>query len=481
MEHTSPLPLDETLEAITAQVWDAVRHLPRLRDHLYNDDDSTPVFLAATEEDVVRFREHAVPGLERPVEEAVTEAQDIFAFRAHVNHPRFLSAIPSPASPLSWLGDLLTSAFNTYSGVWQGGPGITTVEVTLVAWLAAQVGLPPSASGLFVSGGSMANLTAMAIARDQRLRDDERTRGVAYFSDQTHFCVPKVLRILGLFDGQMRTIPSDAKFRIDMVELEKAIITDKDQGLIPFLIVANCGTTNTGAIDPLNEIADLAHVHGMWMHVDGAYGASVALSNSYRSLLSGLERADSLAWDAHKWLFQTFGCAIVLVRDKVHLAQSFTTSAEYLRDITTGDDTPNLFNYGIELTRPARHMRLWFSLRVLGLDTFGRMIDHGFMLAATAEAELRKLPGWKITSPATLSIVTFRYCPEGMAHDAADQFNAAISSNAMQSNIAFIYTTRLRGRVNLRICSINPQTSRSDMQQIIKELHNIACKHILEQ
>jgi L-2,4-diaminobutyrate decarboxylase len=480
MEPIPPFLLDETLNSVTEQVWDAIRQLPLLRDQLYNGDNSTPILLKASKEDVARIREQAIPGLPRPVEEVFKEAQEIFAFRARVNHPRFLSFIPSPALPLSWLGDLMTSAFNAYSGAWDGGSGLVAIEVALVAWLAVQVGLPHSAGGLFVSGGSMANLTGMAVARDRRLREDERTRGVAYLSDQTHFCVPKVLRILGFFDNQMRTIPSDAMFRMDMVELEKAIIADKERGYVPFLIVANCGTTNTGAIDPLNEIADLAQKHGMWMHVDGAYGASVALSKSRRSLVGGLGRADSLAWDAHKWLFQTFGCAIVLVRDKVQLGQSFTTSSEFMRDIMMGDDTLNLFNYGVELTRPARHMRLWFSMQVLGLETFGQMIDYGFVLAEAAEDELRKSSHWEITSPATLGIVAFRYCPEDMTRDEHDRVNTAISSEAMAKNIAVIYTTQLHGRVNLRICCINPETRRSDIEELIRQLHNIASKHTLE-
>jgi glutamate/tyrosine decarboxylase-like PLP-dependent enzyme len=198
--------------------------------------------------------------------------------------------------------------------------GVAAIGVELIKWLAAQVGLPTEAGGLFVSGGSMANLTAMVVARDHRLKDHERAKGVAYFSDQSHFAVTRALKIIGLVDSQMRTIPSDSMFRMDMVELEKATTEYKAKGLAPFLVVANCGTTNVGAIDPLNEIANLARDQGMWMHVDGAYGASVALSKSHHSLLHELEHADNIAWDAHKWLLQTFGCAMVLVRDKVHLA-----------------------------------------------------------------------------------------------------------------------------------------------------------------
>lgn len=474
----APEDYNKTLESVAAQVRDAIGQLPHFGD--LNHDETSPIFRPASEDDLARIRELAVPTQHRTVKEVMGEMNDIYSFRMRVGHPRFLSAVPSVATPASWLGDILASAFNTFSGVWGGGPGIATIELELIAWLAAQIGLPSSAGGLFVSGGSVANLTAMAAARDQRLKQDDRSKGIIYFSDQTHFCVPKALRILGFFDNQMRRIPSDKNFCMDVAQLEEAIITDKSQGLVPFLIVANCGTTNTGAIDPLDEIADLAREHEMWMHVDGAYGASVALSGQYRSLVAGLKRADSVAWDAHKWLFQTFGCAITLVRDRIHLAQSFTLSAEYLQDIVSGDEQPNLFNYGIELTRPARHMRLWFSLRVLGADTIAQMIDHGFLVAAAAEAKLATLPHWKITSPARLSTITFRFCAEGMDESTADQVNSVISKEASQRNIAVIQTTQVHGRTSLRICSINPLTTVACVQQIIDQLHEIARKSALE-
>ncbi|KAL7929510.1 pyridoxal phosphate-dependent transferase [Trichoderma chlorosporum] len=467
----------KTLASISAQVRDATGQLPHFSD--LNHDEASSIHGPAGEEDLARIRKLAVPTQTRTVEEVISEMNDIYSFRTRVGHPRFLSAVPSVATPASWLGDSIASAFNAFSGVWLAGPGIATVEVELIAWLAAQVGLPSSAGGIFVSGGSVANLTAMTAARDQRLKQDDRSKGIIYFSDQTHFCVPKALRILGFFDYQMRKIPSDKNFYMDVAKLEETIIADKSQGLVPFLVIANCGTTNTGAIDPLDEIADLAHEHNLWMHADGAYGASVALSGQYRSLVAGLKRADSIAWDAHKWLFQTFGCAITLVRDKRHLAESFTLSAEYLQDHVSGDDQPNLFNYGIELTRPARHMRLWFSLRVLGVDTMAQMIDHGFLVAAAAEAKLATLQHWKITSPARLSTITFRFCPEGMDERIADQLNGIISRDALQQNITMIHTTQIHGQTSLRICSINPLTTVACMEQIIEQLHAIACKSAL--
>lgn len=220
----TPEDYTKTLESISAQVRDAIGQLPHFSD--LNHDETSPIFHPAGEEDLARIRELAVPTQTRTVEQVIGEMNDIYSFRTRVGHPRFLTAIPSVATPASWLGDILASAFNAFSGVWRGGPGIATIELELIAWLAAQIGLPSSAGGIFVSGGSVANLTAMTAARDQRLKQHDRSKGIIYFSDQTHFCVPKALRILGFFDNQMRKIPSDKKFCMDVAKLEEAIIAD---------------------------------------------------------------------------------------------------------------------------------------------------------------------------------------------------------------------------------------------------------------
>jgi L-2,4-diaminobutyrate decarboxylase len=466
----------KTIAEISKETWSLMQSLPSLLDQVYADGKNRSIVTVASAQQVARIKASAIPGTARPFEEVILEAQHIFQLSSQVQHPRFLSYIPSPVSPVSWMGDTLTSAFNVFSGSWDGGSGIASVEVALIAWLASQVGLPHSAGGLFVSGGSMAILTGLTVARDRTLKDDERIKGVAYMSDQTHFSVAKALRVLGFFDNQIRTIPSDSTFIMDIIELEKAILADEEKGLIPFAIVANFGSTNTGGIDPLDQIATLAQAHSMWLHVDGSYGASVSLSKSHRSLICGLDRADSISWDAHKWLFQTYGCGIVLVREKQHLSQSFSTTAEYVRDNVVDDETPNLWNYGIELTRPARHMRLWFTLQVLGLDAIGQMIDHGIMLAETAETELRKLPDWEICSPATMAIVNFRCCPPGWDELKLRELNSAISRDMISRNSAGIVTTVLRGKVCLRVCSISPLLKQSEMQQIVRDLDKTALK-----
>ena len=438
-----------------------------IRQKRLEEDD---VVDQASSEKALLRRESAIPGQPRPILEVLEQSFDIFSHPLRVDHPRSFSFIPSPVSPVSWLGDILTSSFNTLPASWFQASGPCAIEDALIKWLALRAGLPSSAGGLFVSGGSMANLTALMLARDRILKYDDRVKGAVYVSDQTHSSVAKGLRVLGFLDGQIRKVPTDGQFRMDALALREAIIEDFRVGLVPFAIVATCGTTNTGSIDPLHAIADVAHQHGLWMHVDGAYGATVSLSKSHQSLLDGLGHADSISWDAHKWLFQTYASSMILVRDRRHLVQSFANNAEYLRDAIDSEDSPNFWNYGLELTRPARAMKLWFSLQVLGLDAIGEMIDHGFVLAETAEAELRKLDAWGIVSPASMAILNFRYCPAGTSEEALDELNVAISKWTITRNVAAILTTSLRGRKVLRLCAIHLELSEQSMRSVIGNL-----------
>ena len=320
----------------------------------------------------------------------------------------------------------------------------------------------------------MANLTALMVARDQMLKSqEERMRGVIYVSDQTHLSVAKGLRVLGFIDSQIRKVSSDSSFRMDVRGLKEAVEADRAAGRLPFVVVASCGTTNTGSVDPLDSIADLCVAQNLWMHVDGAYGASVVLS-SHAHLASGLGRAHSLSWDAHKWLFQTYGCGIVLVRDRKHLLASFATDADYVRDAVANDEAPNFWGLGIELTRPARAMKLWFTMRVLGLEEIGRMIDHGVALGERAEEELRRLEGWEVLSGASLGIVVFRFVAEGKSEEELDELSIAISKRSLEENIAGALTTKLGGKTVLRISAISPELSLDGMSEVIRKMDEIA-------
>jgi glutamate/tyrosine decarboxylase-like PLP-dependent enzyme len=274
----------------------------------------------------------------------------------------------------------------------------------------------------------------------------------------------------------VRKIACDEAMRINTSLLRSAIENDKALGKIPFLIVGNAGTTNTGSVDPFTELAAIAKEHNLWLHADGAYGASALLCQSRRHVLGGLDLCDSLSWDAHKWLFQTYGCGMVLVRNRKLLTESFGTTAEYTQDAAeAGESLPNFWNYGPELTRPARAMKLWFSLQLLGLDAISEAIEHGFVLAEVAQSSLQRLPGWEILSPAQMGIVCFRYKPTGVSLSNLDELNMRISQAAIEKNLAAPLTTRIRGVLVLRICSIHPGLAIDEMVSIIEGLDEIAC------
>ncbi|KAF3005314.1 hypothetical protein E8E15_001224 [Penicillium rubens] len=429
-----------------------------------------------SQDEVNKLREMAVPGIARPIGEVLQDTNKILSYRLATAHPKFFSCIPSPVSWLSWLGDCATTAHNPFSGSWEAGSGVCTVESRLIEWIAKLFGLPSSAGGQFVSGASMANLTAVTVARDQKLEIEQRAKGVAYISEEAHFCIRKVLRIVGISDNQIRVIKTDDEFRLNTVELQHEINKDVADGWKPFLIVASCGTTNTGSIDPIEELSKIATNHGMWLHVDAAYGGSVAFSENHRAKIFCIGSADSIAWDAHKWLYQTHGCGAVFFREQSHPLKSFSGSGGYVRDVECLDAPCDPWNYGIELTRPARHMRLWFTLQVLGLERIDKMISSAFDLSEHLEFELREKRDWQIISSSSLAILTFRYAPEAIRsnNSVCNDCNTAISKKIASENKAVIFTTRLKKLVCLRMCTINPNTTMEDIDEVVETLDSIA-------
>lgn len=430
-----------------------------------------PVVQITTGTHTQHLADPGIPQASRPLEQVVEELlDDVFNYRMRMDHPRCFAFIPSPASELSWLGDLLTTAHNPHAGSWLQSSGPSSIERILIGWLNAQIGFPATAGGLFVSGGSMANLVALTAARDQMLTESDRHLGVAYVSDQTHSSVSKGLKIIGFYDRQIRKVPTDARWRLDAELLETAIAADLAIGLKPFAVVASAGTTNTGSIDPLPAIARICKSQGLWLHIDGAYGASVLLSPEHRGLLKGIELADSVSWDAHKWLFQTYGCGMVFVRQAHHLRNTFHASPEYLRDAQIDGTEINYWDFGAELTRPARAVKLWLTLQVLGAQAVGLAVSHGFRLAEWAKDELTRHENWEVISPPQLAIINFRYAPAGRSESELDELNRAISRRAIEEAFAGVLTTKLNGRTALRICAIHPNATETDMRETILRL-----------
>jgi glutamate/tyrosine decarboxylase-like PLP-dependent enzyme len=420
---------------------------------------------------IAQLRAIGVPAQGRPLTQVVDEMlETVYPCRAQMDHPRFFAFIPGPSSPLSSLGDLMTAVHNPHGGSWLQSSGPSCIEDELLRWLAAQLGLPASAGGLFVSGGSMANLTALTVARDRLLDESERSLGVAYVSEQTHSSVAKGLKIIGFLPQQIRKVAVDADFRLDTAQLAAVIAADRAAGLRPFAVIASAGTTNTGSIDPLRAIRDICDAEKLWMHVDGAYGASIALSPAHRHLLDGIGLADSVSWDGHKWLFQTYGCGVVLLRDRQHLLDSFHTRPEYLRDAKVDADQVNFWDVGPELTRPSRGLKLWLTLQVMGAEAFGSAIEHGCQLAGWAEDELRRHEDWEIVSPAQLAIVNFRIAPPGLTEPERDELNRAVSRRAIDDGYAAVLTTQLGGKTVLRICAIHPDATEGDMRETVGRL-----------
>jgi glutamate/tyrosine decarboxylase-like PLP-dependent enzyme len=416
-----------------------------------------------------RLRE-PIPTDPRPASEVVEQLRrDVLPFAIHVDHPRFFAFVPGPSNFVGAMADALATGLNHFQGTWLASSGPSALELVTVDWLREICDLPEEAGGLFVSGGSMANVTCLAVARHVRL-GDRTGKATIYLSDQTHSSVERGLRVLGFSEERIRRIPTDAEFRMEMPALEAAVREDRERGLDPFCVVANAGTTNTGAIDPLDDLADLCAAEGMWLHADGAYGAAAAMAPRGKELLRGLERVDSLSLDPHKWLFQPFECGCALVRDRRWLADTFAVHPEYLQDTHGAEEEVNFGERGIQLTRQWRALKLWMSLQVFGRDAFENAIERGIQLAERAESALRSTPDWEILSPARLGVVCFRRIAPDRSDAELDALQSALVSELFADGYAFLSSTRLRGRTVLRMCTINPRTTDADIDGTINRL-----------
>ncbi len=459
----------------SAQLEEAIKNFVHSFCLEKHDIHSQKVTWYTDEEQSEKIKNIGIPADGRPVDEVVSEmTSEVYRYRGDANHPRFFGFVPGPASSISWLGDIMTSAYNIHAGGSKLAPMVNCIEQEVLKWLCQEVGFIENPGGVFVSGGSMANITALTAARDNKLNDETFHLGVAYISDQTHSSVAKGLRIIGIPNNRIRIIPTNEHFQMKTDLLETQIQADIEAGLIPFVVIGTAGTTNTGSIDPFQQISDICTNYHLWFHIDGAYGASVLLSPKYRHLLKGTELADSISWDAHKWLFQTYGCAMVLVKDIKHLFHSFHVNPEYLQDIEGDLDHINTWDIGMELTRPARGLKLWLTLQVLGTDLIGSAIEHGFDLAIWAEEALRELDHWEIVSEAQLAMVNFRYTSEDLTEEETDILNEKISEQILASGYAAIFTTVLNGKKVLRICALHPETTRDDMRTTIHMLDTFA-------
>ena len=399
--------------------------------------------------------------------------RQVIASLSHVDHPRNFAYIPLAGNFVGAMADTLAAGYNIFNAAYKMGESASEIELVTVDWLRQIFGMPEGAGGIFVSGGSVANFSALAVARQVQLAGDMRD-AVAYCSDQMHFVVSRAMRILGFAPHQLCMIASDENFRLSLTDLETSIAADRAAGKRPFCIIATAGTTNTGAVDPLAELADLCQQEDLWLHVDGAYGAVACLTERGKTALAGMERAHSLAMDAHKWMFQPIECGCVLVRERRWLRQTFGESPELLKDVEQEGEELNFMYMGIQLTRHFRALKLWMSLKVFGVNAMRRAIERGFELAELTESLLRDAGNWEIVTPARMAILTFRYIPRGNDESLADEVTNALVLALARDGFAFASSTKLRGKTVLRMCTNNPRTTEEDLRRTVALMGKLA-------
>jgi aromatic-L-amino-acid/L-tryptophan decarboxylase len=388
--------------------------------------------------------------------------EQVLPFVQAGDHPRFFARIGSPSNYMSVLADAVASGYNVFTGSWTGGSGPATVELVVLDWLRELCGLPEGADGVLVTGGSVASLVALAAARTARFGDRAPAQAVAYVSSEGHASIARALRVLGV--AQVRVVTAGPDCRLTAGAVRAAVEADLAAGLSPFCLTANAGTTSSGAVDPLPELADVCAEHGLWLHVDGAYGAPAVLTEAGRVTLAGLGRADSLVLDPHKWLFQPYEIGCVLVREPGLLERTFALSAAVLRD-TMGLEV-SFRDRSVQLSRGGRALKLWLSIRVFGLAAFRDAIARGIALAEHAEAVLRARPGWEVVTPAQLAIVCFRRAGD-------DALQSRIADAMVAGGYAAPSTTEIGGRVVLRMCTINPRTTEEDVETTIDHMEAV--------
>jgi glutamate/tyrosine decarboxylase-like PLP-dependent enzyme len=422
-------------------------------------DESVPPLRRGSPEEL-RRRLHGVAP--RSFDEALRALfDDVLPFASRAGHPRFFAYIPFSGTWPGALGDFVASAANVYAGSWQEGSGPTQLELELLGWFKEWVGYPEGAGGTLLSGGSAANLTAIATAREAlvgAMRDDL----VVYLSDQSHFSLGRAARVLGFRPDQLRVLPADDALRLDPAELEAAIAVDVAAGRRPFLVCANAGATSTGAVDPVGDLARVCRERGLWLHVDAAYGGFAALTERGRAQLGDLTAADSITLDPHKWLYQSYECGCLLVRDGRTLRRAFATRSDYLRDSEEAG-VVNFADLGLQLSRSSRAFKLWLSLGTFGIEAFRAAIDNSLDLAEHAVRRIAEKERLALAAPPSLGIVCFT-----RDDGEVDGLVTALE----ESGIGLISSTRVHGREVLRLCILNHTTTVADVDAVLDFLEH---------
>lgn len=385
--------------------------------------------------------------------------------------PGDLSYVPGGGLFFAALADLIADVMNRYIPSWQSAPGLVQLETNALRWICEMLGFPASAGGVFTSGGSLANLGAVVAAREAHL-GEHATSGIIYMSEQTHHSVSKAARVAGFAQSQLRRIACDERWRIRIDALSAAVKRDRAQGLRPFLVVGNVGTTNTGAIDDIAALAALAERERLWLHLDAAYGGFFALTQRGRAAMRGMERADSVTVDPHKGMFLPFGTGCLTVRDLGALRRAHTSGAAYL---PAGQTCPDFIDYSElspELSRDFRGLRVWLSLRLVGVPAFAQALDEKLDLARFAAAALQRIPEVQLVAPPELSLLAFRHAPPGLSAEALDRHNRELLAEINARKRILLSGTVVDGRFLIRFCVLNFRTHRDRIEAGLQDIRS---------
>jgi aromatic-L-amino-acid decarboxylase len=405
--------------------------------------------------------------------EAIAALQEVIKY-SRVQNARFFGYVLGSGEPVGAVADLLASVLNQNVTAWRSGPAAVTLERTVVEWLAGAIGCP-GFRGSLTGGGSSANLMALAMAREAKAPANEHgvacgPQGVVYASEEVHMSIPKSVGLLGIGRENLRLVAVDHAFRMVPSELERAIERDRDAAKIPIAVVASAGTVNTGAIDPLTEIAAVARRHGVWLHVDGAYGALAAMAVPEK--FAGLDLADSVSLDPHKWLYQALDCGCLLYREANAARAAFAYTGDYARS-QRADPVEGFcfFEESLELSRRFRALKLWLSLRYHGLEAFRAAIRKDLGLAQRLAAAVARRPELEVLAAVELSAVCFRYKGAGDSSEAElNRWNAAILKNVVGRGRVYLSNATLGGKFCLRACVVNHRSTEADVDNVIPEV-----------
>ncbi|HYM77267.1 MAG TPA: aminotransferase class V-fold PLP-dependent enzyme [Candidatus Dormibacteraeota bacterium] len=458
------------LELSAAQFRRLSERVTELAASYLEDMDSRPVSPTTNgEQSLSRFD---TPPPEQGLGEAAFNDLQQVIDSSRVQNGRFFGYVLGSGEPVAATADLLASVLNQNVTAWRSGPAAVMIEKTVVNWLAQAIGCP-GFCGYLTGGGSAANLMGLTIAREAITPSNEQgvsRSAVVYASEEIHMSIPKSIALLGIGRDNLRLVPTDSSLRLDVSALERQITRDKAAGMTPVAVVASAGTVNTGAIDPLAQIAEIAHRHGAWFHIDGAYGALAAIAE--RDKFNGLELADSISLDPHKWLYQPLDCGCLLYRSSAAAQKAFSHSGDYARALSADPiEGFAFFEESLELSRRFRALKIWLSVRYHGLAAFRESIRKDLAHARRLADAITAEPQLELMAFGELSAVCFRYRGRaGLSEDEWNRLNAAVLKQTVKRGRVYLSNATLAGKFCLRACIVNHRTKDSDVDAIIPEV-----------